>query len=212
MRALNARLAHPLPASPMAQTDAPWTMSKLCAKPSGSQLMTRLISPCCHRVTALLRCRAVGAKPNAPSIAPNASASSLLAANSMNSTPLTGHARRHRSGNRRARARGNLIVHQLQRAITVDRNARRRTRAEPVVENLEAPIAIIADPVDRLGPVGQRKIALPRHVAEMAAPRQIIHIEHRRVGDLDEKQLCPHEYRRCWPMAPCATANGSCRE
>ncbi len=43
--------------------------------------------------------------------------------------------------------------------------------------------------MNRLRELRERQIALPRHVAEVPAPAQVIHRETRRIGDLHEEQL-----------------------
>ena len=98
-------------------------------------------------------------------------------------------ARRHRRLDRRARPRRHFVVQELQRAIAVDRDTARGAGAKSVVEDLERPIALVAEPMNRFGELRQRQIALPRHVAEMPAPAQIVHRQARRVGDLHEEQL-----------------------
>jgi hypothetical protein len=80
-------------------------------------------------------------------------------------------------------------MEQLQRPKPVDGYAARGAGPEAVVEDLERPITVVANPVNRLGELGERKVALSRHVAEVAAPAKVVHREARRVGDLHEEQL-----------------------
>src|SRR5690606_7574795 len=67
-----------------------------------------------------------------------------------------------------------------QRALPVHRDAPGRPAAELVVEDFEREQALVAGGAERLHEVEERQIALPRQVAEMAAPREIIHLEQRR--------------------------------
>jgi hypothetical protein len=50
-------------------------------------------------------------------------------------------------------------------------------------------MAIIADAQQLRGKFGQRKVALARHAAEMAAPVEQVHLQARRVGPLHDEQL-----------------------
>ncbi len=93
-----------------------------------------------------------------------------------------------RNGGRRDRAGDSPLEHP-QRAVPVARDPSCRTGAEPVVEDLQAPVALVADPPDGVGPVIEGEVALSRHRAEMPAPAEVIHVQHRRVRDLDDEQF-----------------------
>ena len=82
------------------------------------------------------------------------------------------------------------LVHQIdQRAVAIDGDRLRRAAAELVVEDLERQIAVIAGRRDRAHEVGDRQVALARHVAEMAAPVEQVHVDQRRIGELDDEDL-----------------------
>ena len=107
----------------------------------------------------------------------------------MNSTPSTST----RSGMRglAAASAGSLaadLVHQpFQRAMTVDGDRPGRAAAKLIVEDLERQIAVIAGRGDRLHEFANRQIAFAGHVAEVAAPVEQVHVDQRRVGDLDDE-------------------------
>ena len=61
--------------------------------------------------------------------------------------------------------------------------------AELVVEDLQAQRAGIAGRGDRAHEACHVQIALAGHVAEMARPVQQVHVDRRRIGQLDEKDL-----------------------
>ena len=71
--------------------------------------------------------------------------------------------------------------------MAVDGDAARRAGPELVVEDLERQQAVEARRLQRLHEVEQGKIALAREVTEMPAPGQLVHVEHRRVGDLHQE-------------------------
>ena len=121
--------------------------------------------------------------------APRASASS--AANSTNSTPSTPIAVRHAPARRsRCRARSRHLVHEIdQRAAAVDRDRLRRAAAELVVEDLERQRPVIAGRRDRPHEIDDRQVAFARHVAEVPAPVEQVHVDQRRVGKLDDEDL-----------------------
>ena len=86
--------------------------------------------------------------------------------------------------------RPSQLVHQVdQRAMAVDGDAARRAGPELVVEDLERQRPVIAGRQDRLHEIDEREFALAREAAEMAAPLQHVHVEPRRVGELDEEDL-----------------------
>ena len=75
----------------------------------------------------------------------------------------------------------------IKRALAVDRDAARRAGAEAVAEDLEREEAVEAGRLQRLHEVVDRQLALAREAAVVTAPGEVIHLEHRRVGDLDEE-------------------------
>jgi len=79
-------------ASAISLTVVPSTASAVWAKPSFSQLSSRLIPPCRHSVTAFDTCAPARAKPQAASSDTSAGAASGQVANPMKSTACTGAA------------------------------------------------------------------------------------------------------------------------
>ncbi len=75
--------------------------------------------------------------------------------------------------------------------MTVDGDRSGRAAAELVVEDLEGQIAVIAGGGDRAHEIEHWKIALARHVAVVAAPVEQIHVDQRRVCQLDDEDLFP---------------------
>ena len=88
---------------------------------------------------------------------------------------------------RGAGPRPQLVEQEQQRAVAVDGHAAGRARAELVVEDLERERAVEAGGLQRAHEVEQGEVALAREVAEVPAPRQRVHVEHRRVGDLHQE-------------------------
>ena len=80
-----------------------------------------------------------------------------------------------------------LIEQVDERAMAVDRDRARRARAELVVEDFQRDEAVIAGRLQRGHEIDQRQVALSRHVAEMAAPLQHVHVEVGRVRDLNQE-------------------------
>ena len=73
--------------------------------------------------------------------------------------------------------------------MTVDGDRPGRAAAELVVEDLERQIAVIAGGGHRAHEFEHRKIALARHVAVVAAPIEQVHVDQRRVRQLDDEDL-----------------------
>ena len=82
---------------------------------------------------------------------------------------------------------GELIEQEAQRAMAVDGKAARGARTELVVEDLERQRAVITGRRQRLHEIEHRQLALAREVAEVPAPRQIVHLQQRRVGQLHQE-------------------------
>ena len=80
-----------------------------------------------------------------------------------------------------------LVEHEAQRAMAVDRDAARRAGAELVVEDLERQGAVVAGRRQRLHEVEHRQLALAGEVAEVPAPREVVHLQQRRVGELHQE-------------------------
>lgn len=74
-----------------------------------------------------------------------------------------------------------------ERALAVYGDRARRPGPELVVEDFQRHHPVIAGREDRLGEVGDGQIALSRHRPEMPAPGQQVHVQPRRVGELDEE-------------------------
>ena len=107
----------------------------------------------------------------------------------MNSTPeqvALGGKRRNLAGSLRTIA-AKVVQHDDQRALAVDRHATRRTRTETIVEDLQRQQSVEAGLVQRAHEVGDRQFALPGEASVVPAPRQVIHLEFRRVGHLNQK-------------------------
>ncbi len=80
------------------------------------------------------------------------------------------------------------LVHQVdQRAAAIDGDRLGRAAAELVVEDLERQRPVIAGGGDGAHEVGDRQIALARHVAEVAAPVEQVHVDARSVGELHDE-------------------------
>ena len=73
-----------------------------------------------------------------------------------------------------------------QRALAVLGDAPRKRHAEAVVEDLQAEPAVVAGGKNRVHEGVDRQVALAGEVAEMPAPAQHVHVELRRVGELDQ--------------------------
>ena len=71
--------------------------------------------------------------------------------------------------------------------MSVDRYATCRSGAELIVEYLEREQPIITRRKQRLHEIVDRQVSLPREITVMPAPRQVIHLEQRRVRHLHEK-------------------------
>ena len=128
-------------------------MLKEWAKPSFSRLTTMLMSPWRQRVDVLRAC----ARPPWRSRARQASSRNRAAAvssmaNSTNSTPA--HAARGGSAGRPGTAvpgpAPQLVEHEDQRALPVDRDAARRSGPEAVVEDLEREQPVEAGGLERV--------------------------------------------------------------
>ena len=123
---------------------------------------------------------------------PARAASASSAANSTNSTPEHADAVGH-VGAATARCAGSSratwSIEIDQRAPAVDRDRLRRAAAELVVEDLERQIAIIAGRRHRAHEVLDRQVALARHVAEVPAPVEQVHVDQRRIGELHDEDL-----------------------
>ena len=74
-----------------------------------------------------------------------------------------------------------------QRATAIDRDDVRGGGAEQVVEDLQAQVAVVAGRPHGIREALDVEVALAGHVAVMAAPRQQIHLQPGRVGELDEE-------------------------
>ena len=88
---------------------------------------------------------------------------------------------------REAGALAQLVEQEQQRALPVHRDAAGGTGAELVVEYLEREKVVEAGRLEGLHEVEQRQFALAGEIAEMPAPRQRIHVEHRRVRHLHQE-------------------------
>ena len=71
--------------------------------------------------------------------------------------------------------------------MAVDGDAARRAGAELVVEDLQRQRAVVAGRRQRLHEVEDRQVALAREIAEMPAPREVVHLQQRRVGELHQE-------------------------
>ena len=80
-----------------------------------------------------------------------------------------------------------LVHHEAQRAMSVDRHAVRRAAAELVVEDLERQRVVVAGRQQRLHEVEHRQVALSGEIPEVTAPGEIVHLQQRRVGELDQE-------------------------
>src|SRR5205085_2436721 len=80
-----------------------------------------------------------------------------------------------------------LIQHEEQRAPAVDGDAAGRAGAEAVVEDLQRQDAAEAGRVQRIHEGIEREVALAGEAAVVPTPGEIVHVEHRRVGDLDQE-------------------------
>jgi hypothetical protein len=94
---------------------------------------------------------------------------------------------RRQRRDRVSRARPQAVEQVHERALAVDRDAARRAGAELVVEDLEREPALVAGFLQRGHEVEHREVALAREVAVVAAPGEVVHVDLRRVGDLDEE-------------------------
>ena len=157
------------------------------AKPSFSVLSTRLTPPWLQRVTDLLRCVPVWRKPSA------AQQSCELGGRVLVERELDELDAEHSCARRQMR-RG-LVGERDQRAHAVRGEPARRAGAELVVEDLERERAGIARRLDRPDEIGDGEIALSGKAAEMPAPAQHVHVELRRVGELDEEDAVAGDRR-----------------
>jgi len=73
--------------------------------------------------------------------------------------------------------------------VSVDGNVRRRRRTKPIIEDLEREVPFVPELEQGRDIVHDRQIALPRHVAQVPAPRQVVHLDHGRIGELDDEDL-----------------------
>jgi hypothetical protein len=100
-----------------------------------------------------------------------------------------GRARR-RVGQARHRDAGvplERVQHLDQRTLPVDRHAARGAGAEAIVEDLQRQEPVEARRLQRVHERVDRQLALPGEAAVVAAPRQEVHLEPRRVGHLHEE-------------------------
>src|SRR4029078_2745525 len=75
-----------------------------------------------------------------------------------------------------------------QRTPPVDRDLPRRPGAVLVIENLERQVATIACRLHGSEETGDVEVALSRHVSEVPAPGEKVHIEERRIADPQQKK------------------------
>ena len=84
------------------------------------------------------------------------------------------------------------LVHQEnQRAMPVLGNGARRPGAELVVEDFQRERSVISRCRYGPGKIHHRQIAFSRHIAEVPAPIEQIHVQRRRVGQLHDEDLVP---------------------
>ncbi len=88
---------------------------------------------------------------------------------------------------RDAGALAQLVEQEQERAPAVHRDAAGRAGAELVVEDFERKQTVEAGRLQHLHEVEQRQLPLAGEIAKVPAPRQRIHVEERRVGQLDQE-------------------------
>src|SRR6185312_6619518 len=71
--------------------------------------------------------------------------------------------------------------------MAVDGNHRCRRRAELIVEDLERKRSVVSDLEQGGDELRKRQLALARHVAEVPAPGEVVHLDNRRVGKLHDE-------------------------
>ena len=71
--------------------------------------------------------------------------------------------------------------------MTIDGQAACRSSAELVVEDLERQQAVVARGEQSVHEILQRKLTLAGKIAVVTAPGQVVHVENRRVGNLDQE-------------------------
>src|SRR5829696_1060814 len=105
---------------------------------------------------------------------------------------LDARARRARRQRRQARNGGagpapQLVEHEDQRALPVDRDAARRSGPEAVAEDLVREKPVVAGGLERVHEGVDRELALAGKRAVMAAPGEVVHFEERRVRELHQE-------------------------
>src|SRR5204862_8056322 len=76
-----------------------------------------------------------------------------------------------------------------QRPHAVDRGAFRVGLAEDIIENLERPGSAVPGCEHLGGEAGKVEAALPGKAPVVTAPRERVHIQWRRIGELQEEDL-----------------------
>lgn len=73
--------------------------------------------------------------------------------------------------------------------MAIGRNRTRQTASELVVEDLQGEIPIITCRRDGFGERGDGKVAFTRHISEVAAPVEQVHVDIRGIGKLDDEDF-----------------------
>ena len=138
-------------------------MLKEWAKPSFSRLTTMLMSPWRQRVDVLRACAGPPWRSRARRSSFSNSGGRGLSIGELDE--LDAGARRAWRQRRQARNGGagpapQLVEHEEQRALAVDRDAARRAGAELVVEDLEREQPVVAGGLERVHEVVDRQLAL----------------------------------------------------
>ena len=96
--------------------------------------------------------------------------------------------RQRRQARRDLRFCPSHIIHQRDdRPVTIPRDCLRRPTTELIVENLKADRPIITCRHDRAHERGDIEVPLARHVAEVTRPVEQVHVDLRRIGQLDKE-------------------------
>lgn len=104
---------------------------------------------------------------------------------------LDGGPFRHRRPGHAADAEmaAHLIAKIDQRAVAVGGNRPRQTASKLVVEDLQGEIPVIPCRRDGFGEGRDGQVAFTRHISEMAAPIEQVHVDQRSIGKLDDEDL-----------------------